>query len=122
MAAEVVVEVDVHVPAGVQAGAAGPPPRSGTGAVAASVALALVWHDLIEDHPRRVTAGWVYERFHGEGYGGGYSPQFLTAEAARLRAHLDAGRDVYVYFNNDLGGHAVHDALALRRYLGAAGE
>ncbi len=83
---------------------------------------ALVWHDLIEDHPRRVTAGWVYERFHGEDYGGGYTPQFLTAEAARLRAHRDAGRDVYVYFNNDLGGHAVHDALALRRYLGGTGE
>lgn len=26
--------------------------------------------------------------------------------------------DAYVFFNNDRGGHAVHDALTLRRALG----
>jgi uncharacterized protein YecE (DUF72 family) len=28
--------------------------------------------------------------------------------------------DAYVFFNNDIGGHAVHDALTLRRALGEA--
>lgn len=78
---------------------------------------ALCVHDMIKDHPDQVTADWVYHRFHGKDYGGEYSHQKLSAVADRLFGHLSAGRDVYAYFNNDLGGHAVHNALDLRRYL-----
>lgn len=80
---------------------------------------ALCIHDLIEDHPRVVTADFLYLRFHGTGprYAGGYSPQALTARAREIRAELARGRDVYAYFNNDLGGHAVADAAKLRRYV-----
>lgn len=80
---------------------------------------ALVVHDSIEDHPREITADWVYMRFHGTGsdYGGGYSAHFLSTEARRIHDDLEAGRDVYVYFNNDAHGHAVHDAQALLRYV-----
>jgi len=88
-------------------------------AVLADHDAALVIHDLIEDHPRVRTASWTYLRYHGTGsrYAGGYSPQKLSAEARRVRRDLDAGRDVYAYFNNDLGGHAVADAATLRRYV-----
>jgi uncharacterized protein YecE (DUF72 family) len=34
-----------------------------------------------------------------------------------LAAELDAGRDVYCYFNNDYFGHAVDDAKWLRSAL-----
>lgn len=78
---------------------------------------ALCVHDLIPDHPREGTADWVYLRFHGRGYGGNYSPQRLRAEARRIVADLAAGRDVYAYFNNDVGGYAVRNAATLRRYV-----
>jgi uncharacterized protein YecE (DUF72 family) len=85
---------------------------------------ALCVHDLIEDHPRIATAGWVYLRFHGPDphrrYTGSYTPQALSGAARRIRRQLHAGRDVYVYFNNDSDGHAVEDALDLKRYLGDA--
>ena len=80
---------------------------------------ALCVHDMIEDHPRRLTADWVYLRFHGVGYARGYSHQRLTAEAQRIAGYLDRGLDVYAYFNNDLGGCAVHDAARLRRFVGS---
>jgi uncharacterized protein YecE (DUF72 family) len=78
---------------------------------------ALCVHDLIERHPRVQTADWVYLRFHGDRYSGSYSPQALSAAARRVRAHLANGRDVYAFFNNDVGGHAVRNAADLRRYV-----
>lgn len=82
---------------------------------------ALCIHDMIEDHPRIVTADWIYLRFHGPDprrkYQGSYTPQALSGAACRIRRHLGAGRDVYAYFNNDVEGHAVEDALDLKRYL-----
>jgi uncharacterized protein YecE (DUF72 family) len=81
---------------------------------------ALCIHDAIAGHPREVTAGWVYLRFHGHGTTGSYSPQRLAAEAREIRAWLRRGRDVYAYFNNDAGGHAVRNALQLRRYVRGA--
>ena len=82
---------------------------------------ALVVHDLIEKHPRIVTADWVYLRFHGpeagEAYMGSYSPQALAGIARRIKGHLAEGRDVFAYFNNDAEGCAVRNALDLRRYV-----
>jgi uncharacterized protein YecE (DUF72 family) len=80
----------------------------------------LVIHDLIEDHPRVETADWSYLRFHGgraERYRGTYPRQALVAEARRVEGELSRGRDVHAYFNNDLAGHAVTDALDLKRYV-----
>ncbi len=74
-------------------------------------------HDMIENHPREVTAGWSYLRFHGHEYKGGYAHQRLTAEAERIEAHRCHGLDVYAYFNNDEAGHAVEDAARLARYV-----
>jgi uncharacterized protein YecE (DUF72 family) len=85
---------------------------------------ALCVHDLLPRHPRVATADFAYLRFHGTTakYAGGYSPQHLTARAREIRAELADGRDVYVYFNNDLEGHAVADARTLVRLLRAGGS
>ena len=78
---------------------------------------ALVIHDLIEDHPRVVTADWVYLRFHGAGNGGDYPPEALSGSAQRVKRHLWEGRDVYAYFNNDAEGYAVANARDLRSFV-----
>lgn len=78
---------------------------------------ALCIHDMIEDHPREITADWLYLRFHGEHYTGSYSNQYLTAEADRISHSLKEGLDVYAYFNNDEEAHAVYNAQTLTRYV-----
>ena len=64
------------------------------------------------------TAPFTYIRVHrgieGKGYMG---RKGLRPWAARVRALARAGKDVYFYFNNDLGGHAVRDAMLLREML-----
>jgi uncharacterized protein YecE (DUF72 family) len=78
---------------------------------------ALCIHDMIANHPRLVTAGWVYLRFHGEHYSGSYSSEKLRAESRWIKQQLAAGKNVFVYFNNDAQGYAVENALELRRYV-----
>jgi uncharacterized protein YecE (DUF72 family) len=78
---------------------------------------ALCIHDMIENHPRRITADWVYLRFHGDRYSGSYSTQALQAQARGIKQPLGAGRDVFAYFNNDAEGFAVRNALELKRYV-----
>ncbi len=75
---------------------------------------ALCIHDLLPNHPREVTAPWVYLRFHGVRYRGSYSRASLRAEAREIARWRAAGLDVYAYFNNDVGGHAVVNAKTLR--------
>ena len=58
-----------------------------------------------------MTADFVYVRRHyGKGNGGNYPQKDLDREVAQIRAWLNSGLDVYVYFNNDMGGHAIHNA------------
>jgi uncharacterized protein YecE (DUF72 family) len=84
-----------------------------------------------------VTADWVYVRLHGdeELYVSGYGEQALDEWAARIRdwssgqaprsEHTLAdpaparaeGRDVYVYFDNDVKTRAPYDAMALAARL-----
>jgi uncharacterized protein YecE (DUF72 family) len=68
-----------------------------------------------------VTASFVYVRLHGSRvlYGSDYTAEELTAWAARVRRWSSAGRDVYVYFDNDHEAYAPHDALELARQVGA---
>ncbi|WP_207485891.1 DUF72 domain-containing protein [Arenibaculum pallidiluteum] len=65
--------------------------------------------------PEVVTAPFVYLRFHGPGaaYRDPYGPDFLADWAGRIRRWDAAGLDVYCYFDNDMGGHAVDNALDL---------
>jgi uncharacterized protein YecE (DUF72 family) len=60
------------------------------------------------------TAPFAYIRMHsGQGPGGGFTQEQLEWWAAQLRALGRAGKDCYVYFNNDRGGHAPKDARTL---------
>ena len=70
----------------------------------------------------RATSSTVYLRMHGPDehtlYGGSYSDADLDWWADRIREWDAAGRDTYVYFNNDGGGNAVRNGWALRHRLG----
>ena len=72
---------------------------------------------MIPDHPRFVTTGWTYLRFHGNGYAGSYSLETLGNWARWMKACLSEGTDVYAYFNNDDQGYAVKNAVELRRFV-----
>jgi uncharacterized protein YecE (DUF72 family) len=63
---------------------------------------------------------FVYVRRHGPGgrYRGCYAKRHLSGDASRIRKWLDQGRDVYVYFNNDIDGHAIDNARTLEELLG----
>jgi len=71
--------------------------------------------------PLEPIGSFVYLRLHGAGtrYGGRYPAMELTQWAERLAGWAAEGRDAYVYFNNDVGGHAVRDAERLRERLAA---
>jgi uncharacterized protein YecE (DUF72 family) len=67
-----------------------------------------------------VTADFVYVRLHGDVriYTSGYTKRALGQWARRIRAWDAAGKDVYVYFDNDVKVKAPYDALNLMRSLG----
>ncbi|GAB2759949.1 DUF72 domain-containing protein [Salinimicrobium soli] len=79
---------------------------------------ALVLHDMIKDHPKIITADWTYFRFHGQNYSGSYSDKNLNSVAEEIREYVSKNKDVYAYFNNDLDGHAIRNALSLKEKLG----
>lgn len=66
-------------------------------------------------HVKR-TADFCYVRMHSGEERGRYSERSLNTWAKRIEELLHAG-DVYVYFNNDLRGYAVENALTLRRMI-----
>jgi len=74
--------------------------------------------------PDVVTAKLVYLRFHGPGtpYADPYGPAFIEEWAERIRRWDAAGLDVFCYFDNDMGGHAVDNAVDLRRAVGAGAD
>jgi uncharacterized protein YecE (DUF72 family) len=71
----------------------------------------------------RTTAPFVYVRLHGPDhhhlYAGSYSHDELHWWADRIREWQCMGRDVFAYFNNDGGGNAVRNSLALKQMVGA---
>jgi uncharacterized protein YecE (DUF72 family) len=102
--------------------------------------VALVVADTAGTHPvlEDVTAGFVYVRLHGdtELYTSGYAPEALDRWAERVRrwrggespasehkvappaSPRPAGRDVFVYFDNDVKVHAPFDAIGLAERVG----
>jgi uncharacterized protein YecE (DUF72 family) len=66
-----------------------------------------------------VTTDFVYVRLHGDIqiYTSGYSDKALESWARRIRAWHKAGKDVFVYFDNDVKVRAPFDALNLMRKL-----
>ena len=78
-------------------------------------------HDYRElSWPVPLTTDFTYVRFHGSGerYGGSYPELYLERWAERLRGWESQLSAAYVYFNNDIGGHAIRNARSLRRLLG----
>ena len=69
----------------------------------------------------RSTAPFVYLRMHGPDqqhlYAGSYSDDDLRWWADRINEWAGAGKDVWVYFNNDGHGFAVSNARRLRELL-----
>ncbi len=79
----------------------------------------------LSDMPRCLTeeandVDFVYLRRHGPGgrYRGCYTPEHIAADANRIKKWLRAGKDVFVYYNNDIGGHAVDNARGLIHMIG----
>ena len=52
-------------------------------------------------------------------YAGSYPDDELRQWADRISAWHAEGRRVLVYFNNDLGGHAIRNARVLKELLSA---
>jgi uncharacterized protein YecE (DUF72 family) len=75
-------------------------------------------HDLVAARPPRLTGGFRYLRFHGATgkYSGRYGKRALAPFARDL---LRSRKDAYVYFNNDISGHAIQDAMDLGDLLGS---
>lgn len=90
---------------------------------------AILKHDnaamVLHDRPRGIWtdpnegASFVYLRYHGPlgDYKGGYAPEFLAAEAARIAAWNRAGKKIWAFFNNTSDGSAPENARALRDKL-----
>ncbi len=84
---------------------------------------ALCLHDLIEDHPQRITTDWVYLRFHGGAdYSGNYESAQLEAVVERIRDYLGEGLDVFAFFNNDVAGNAPRNAAELKALLSSSSQ
>jgi len=81
---------------------------------------ALCVHDLKgEGWPAEVTANFIYLRLHGPtgAYHGKYSQPTLGRWARWIEGRAGKATDIYVYFNNDVGGHAITNARELRSML-----
>lgn len=67
----------------------------------------------------RVTSDFVYVRLHGDEqlYVSGYTPSALRSWAAKIR-RWRRGRDVFIYFDNDVKTRAPYDARSLGALLG----
>jgi uncharacterized protein YecE (DUF72 family) len=82
----------------------------------------------ISDHadapaPWEATADFVYVRAHGTNgrYAGSYSAETLREWGQRIASWREEGRDVYVYFDNDIKSAAPGDAKRLLRLTGMSG-
>lgn len=76
----------------------------------------------IADSPRyplveKVTADFIYLRFHGSKslYGSRYTDKELKDWAEKIKKWLKQGKDIYVYFNNDVHGYAIKNTKQLKK-------
>jgi uncharacterized protein YecE (DUF72 family) len=70
--------------------------------------------------PIEVTTDWVYLRLHGptnNKYQGSYDFYTLRAWAEKSREWQKAGKDVYIYFDNDDSGYAAFNAQVIEMML-----
>ncbi|MET8426934.1 DUF72 domain-containing protein [Nocardia sp. NPDC004860] len=87
---------------------------------------ALCWADRLGRPitPLWRTADWAYVRFHeGPGRSAPRYPKRVLAEwVRRIEDTWDGNHDAYVFFNNDVGGAAVRDAIRIGELFRAAGR
>jgi uncharacterized protein YecE (DUF72 family) len=69
------------------------------------------------DTPIEITANFTYIRFHGAHYSGSYSAEDLREWAEKIKKWRRTLKDIYVYFNNDIGGHAITNAKELKELV-----
>ena len=80
-------------------------------------------HDMPGLATERIAVGSVaYVRFHGTAgkYWGRYSDEQLLGWTDWIAKQARSGRAVWCYFNNDIQGHAIHDAMTLKSMVGQA--
>jgi uncharacterized protein YecE (DUF72 family) len=75
------------------------------------------WPPFLNEPP--LTADFVYIRRHGMqgSYNGSYTTQELKKDALRIEGYLQKNFDVFIYFNNDVGGAAPKNALELSQLM-----
>jgi uncharacterized protein YecE (DUF72 family) len=82
----------------------------------------------IPDHPKmpksfEITSDFTYIRMHLAPEGLGYGQRALQPWADRIIEWRRGGLDTFVYFNNDMEGHAIKDAQTLTALIdGKVGE
>jgi uncharacterized protein YecE (DUF72 family) len=66
-----------------------------------------------------VTANFIFLRRHGPGamYASNYQEEMLSSDARKIKAWMGEGKDVYIYFNNDMAGYAVRNATRLKELM-----
>ena len=69
--------------------------------------------------PIEITTDFTYVRLHGPGnkYQGSYTEDSLKSWAARIQEWQTALGAIYLYFDNDHGGYAAHNAMRLRELV-----
>jgi uncharacterized protein YecE (DUF72 family) len=68
---------------------------------------------------KNITSDFIYIRFHGpsEFAASEYGKKGLLPWVKRIKKWHSKGLDVFVYFNNDINGHAIKDARVLKELL-----
>jgi uncharacterized protein YecE (DUF72 family) len=85
------------------------------------VSLCLADWDGLRIEAPLTASRFIFLRRHGPlGRTGGYSDADLRADADRIAAWLSQEREVFIYFNNDIGGWAIRNAQTLFDLLSRA--
>ncbi|MCU1299476.1 MAG: hypothetical protein JWO91_3754 [Acidobacteriaceae bacterium] len=83
--------------------------------------VAMCIHDLHGvQSPTEITTDFTYVRFHGTTgkYQGNYENGILQDWAKRIKSWAQELSHIFVYFNNDVGGHAIRNAQSIAEMLG----
>src|SRR5512133_3312412 len=67
----------------------------------------------------RITTDFVYIRFHGNGqlYASDYSNDELSQFALKILSWSKKQKEIWIFFNNDINGYAIRNALKLRELI-----
>lgn len=83
-----------------------------------NIAMVIAQSDRFPYH-ELITATDIYFRFHGPGelYASSYPTETLQEYAAKFKNWANDGHRVWVFFNNDVNLHAIHNAKKLISFL-----